>query len=795
MARRKKYKSRNASSRNRAPFPAHTQTIQTALQHHQAGDLEQAEILYRQVIQTNSDHPVANHLIGLIALQSGDPEQGIQHLETSIRSNPNMAATHNDLGTAYQAQGRLEEAASSFRCAIDIEPANAHGHYNLGNLMELTGQLELAREEFQKAVECNPRLAEAHCRLGKVFRKMYELPAAYNTLQTALLIQPDHAAIHNELGIVLKKMDRSHEAIEAFGTAIALDKDFGMAYLNLGNAWNDASSPEKAEPFCRRAVELMPRHDGAHNNLGCALLAMGNLKSAAKCFKETLALAPRSANAHNNLAIALHRSGRLRESAASYAASLELKPDDPYTVFNLALVHMELGQSKPTLDLFCRGKELIGPRNYSSSRQNQEKMVALMPLPRAGSLFLHSLLDGHPEISTTPGVYLKGFFGENVWEKLNSMSSMGNSKKKLVENFCYHYDILFDARSKTQVFGDPFGARVMLGEVSGMTTMGKTGNQWLTLDRDQFSNHLLGLLQKTGTLNPQVFFRLIHKAYDQTLMRAEKKKVLFYHIHNPDHYEISHFINWHPHAAFLFIMREPVQGIESWINSVFPQADQLKQSDTEKKDQAVLSAYSKINKQVRDYFRYLSHPVFQLNPTWAVRLEDVKRLPRKTMPALAKWMGITPRDCLYKSSFQDLEYSGPFSTTNPGLRGFDTSNLDRRQKPLFTKKDQFVFKTLFYPSRTKFGYAEQNDAIFRKNLSVIKSACTQPLDFEEALFQHHSGGVKFLKNLDAYRGLHTYLKTKSDLLQDDPSTQVGNISLIPLEGSWQSNDSKPKKRI
>ena len=51
--------------------------LQAAWQHHQSGNLHQAEQIYRQVLEANPQHPRALHLLGLLGLQAGRHQAAI----------------------------------------------------------------------------------------------------------------------------------------------------------------------------------------------------------------------------------------------------------------------------------------------------------------------------------------------------------------------------------------------------------------------------------------------------------------------------------------------------------------------------------------------------------------------------------------------------------------------------------------------------------------------------------------------------------------------------------------------
>ena len=67
--------------------------FESAIHHHQAGRLSQAEMLYQVVLQWLPDHPDANHNLGVIAVQLGNPEQALplfQRAESLLAQPPEL---------------------------------------------------------------------------------------------------------------------------------------------------------------------------------------------------------------------------------------------------------------------------------------------------------------------------------------------------------------------------------------------------------------------------------------------------------------------------------------------------------------------------------------------------------------------------------------------------------------------------------------------------------------------------------------------------------------------------------
>ena len=111
------------------------QALQAALQHHQAGRLREAEAIYRQILQSEPDHPDALHLLGVIAHQVGQDKVAVDLIGKAIEANPAAAEFYNTLGSVLQAQGRLEEAVTRYQQAVTLQAEYAEAHYNLWNAL------------------------------------------------------------------------------------------------------------------------------------------------------------------------------------------------------------------------------------------------------------------------------------------------------------------------------------------------------------------------------------------------------------------------------------------------------------------------------------------------------------------------------------------------------------------------------------------------------------------------------------------------------------------------------------
>ena len=70
--------------------PPVEQLLQQAIAAHQEGKLQDAERLYRSILQTQPDHAGVNHNLGLLAVSAGKVEEALPLFENAYNAKPNL---------------------------------------------------------------------------------------------------------------------------------------------------------------------------------------------------------------------------------------------------------------------------------------------------------------------------------------------------------------------------------------------------------------------------------------------------------------------------------------------------------------------------------------------------------------------------------------------------------------------------------------------------------------------------------------------------------------------------------
>jgi protein O-GlcNAc transferase len=243
------------------------QSLQIAIQHHQAGRLPQAEALYREIVALDPRCVDAWHNLGVIALQAGQPATAADLIRRALALAPNHPAIHASLGQASRHLHHLDEAIACFQNALALQPDFAGAHSNLGSALLAQGRLEPALACFKKAVALNPNSAEAHSDLGSFFGNCGQLDQALASYRRALALKPDFADVHHNIGSVHKERGHFDDALPSYQRAITLRPDFADAHNNLGRLFVERGELEEALACYRRALALAPARSAFHSNI------------------------------------------------------------------------------------------------------------------------------------------------------------------------------------------------------------------------------------------------------------------------------------------------------------------------------------------------------------------------------------------------------------------------------------------------------------------------------------------------------------------------------------------------
>jgi protein O-GlcNAc transferase len=339
-------------------MPTTAEALQTAFHHHQAGQLREAEVLYRQILEVEPDHADALHLLGLVAYQGGRAELAVAPIRRAVALCGDRAVFHGNLGEAYRVIGKLREAEDCLRQALRLDPHLPDAHNSLGAVLRATGRTDEAIAAFDEAIRLRPDFAEAHNNLGALLQMRGDSRAAVAAFERALACRPNYVDASNNLGTVWKEQGRLEEAAACYRKALQLAPNESEGHLNLGTVYHARGQLSEAIACFREALRLDPSSRAAQRNLGTALGESGRHEEAIASFRALVELDSQSADAHFHLGTALHAQENWPAAAAEYRKALGLDPKHAKTLANLGSVLQRQGECDESLAMLDRALEL-----------------------------------------------------------------------------------------------------------------------------------------------------------------------------------------------------------------------------------------------------------------------------------------------------------------------------------------------------------------------------------------------------------------------------------------------------
>ena len=260
------------------------------------GDVDEAERIYREIIELYSSHPSADHDLGV------------------------MAMVHNNLGFALQGRGDFKSAADSYRQAVLLKPDYFEAYNNLGFVLHLSGDLAGAIESYDHAIELKADYADAYYNRGRAQQDKGDLNNSIESYKVVVNLRPNSADALNALGASLQLNGDLDACVDTYKQVLMIDPNYVEAYNNIALVLLTKKDPNGAIENTRKAIEIKPGYANAYITQGHAHFDKGDLEAAIESYEMALKLQPDSVHAYNNLGIALREAGQYARAVEYFDA-------------------------------------------------------------------------------------------------------------------------------------------------------------------------------------------------------------------------------------------------------------------------------------------------------------------------------------------------------------------------------------------------------------------------------------------------------------------------------------------
>ena len=385
------------------------QALQQAVAYHEAGQLQDAERLYRAILKTQPNHPDANHNLGVLAVQVKQPATGLHHLKVALEVNPNQgkhwlsyidaliqtnqtAAARQLLeqgrqrglqGVAVEAlAGRLAQLENATPGQpTELERAIAHREAGLYKEAVLI---------LQGGLVSNPQEASAHALLAQVLSLDKQDEAAWAALNIALSINPALPIVQRNRARLLLKQQKTDEALQAAQAAYQSDATDPENQLVLAAALGANNRNEQALLLVKNALESLPNYAEAYAVRAQLKLRGNDLAGALADAEKTLSIKPHLGQLWGLVGSLRYQLNNLPGTFDALEKALDYEPDNAQHLANLGEFKRQAGAVEAAIVLLEKAIA-VAPGNAGAWTNLGAALQESQRIPEAKAAYVKAL--------------------------------------------------------------------------------------------------------------------------------------------------------------------------------------------------------------------------------------------------------------------------------------------------------------------------------------------------------------------------------------------------------------------
>jgi tetratricopeptide (TPR) repeat protein len=292
--------------------------LNEALQLHQEEKFDEAALIYKSILNQESENFDALHLLGAICLKKEQWSEAIEYFDKAIKLAPDYAQAYSNKGIALTELNLLDEALQNYTLAITIKPDYANAHYSKANILRKLKRPKEALESYKKAIK----------------------------------LEPDNAEYFFKQGVVLDELKQFDAAIKSYKKAIKIGKNYPDAYYNIGNILEKREEFNEALLNYDKAIHLKPDYKNAYYNKGVILDKLERFEEALKNYDKAISIKEDWAEAYSAKAKILNKLNRLDEAIQNYNQAIEVDSNYVGAYINKAILLLLLGDFQKGFELY-----------------------------------------------------------------------------------------------------------------------------------------------------------------------------------------------------------------------------------------------------------------------------------------------------------------------------------------------------------------------------------------------------------------------------------------------------------
>jgi protein O-GlcNAc transferase len=333
------------------------QALQKAVEAHKAGKLQDAESLYRAILQAQPQHCDANHNLGVMAVSLNKTEAALPLFKIALEANPNQGQfwlsyvdalikakqfsnAKNVLveGKKRGLAGEMVEALEAQLVQLDVKLKGQKSQANkLSKAIELRemGRYQDAQDWLTKFLEAEQTDAEGWSLLSQLFLLDKKDAQAEKALATAILINPNLSSIYRNQARLLLKSSKPTDALLRAQAAYEQSTDDPESWVVLAACLGANQRDLEALTLIEGAIKARPNYAEAFASRAMIRLRVKNTFGAIEDLEKAGALKPHLTQIWELLGSLRYQNNNLSGAIEALKKAQSLEPDNVKHMINL----------------------------------------------------------------------------------------------------------------------------------------------------------------------------------------------------------------------------------------------------------------------------------------------------------------------------------------------------------------------------------------------------------------------------------------------------------------------------
>ncbi|MBC8208832.1 MAG: tetratricopeptide repeat protein [Desulfobulbaceae bacterium] len=180
-------------SKEHPPSPQEIEEIfNTACGHHQNAEINEAILLYGQLLQLIPDSSLLHYNTGLAFFERKEYDKALTHYRKAEHLAPEDGDIIYNLALCLKCCGHFEEAVEYYLRHLKFQPDDADALYSLGLCLQEQHALDQAVICYEQALTINPDHISTLTNLPYIYHRLEQYDKAREIYDRLLSLRPDH---------------------------------------------------------------------------------------------------------------------------------------------------------------------------------------------------------------------------------------------------------------------------------------------------------------------------------------------------------------------------------------------------------------------------------------------------------------------------------------------------------------------------------------------------------------------------------------------------------------------------